>query len=107
MPSVPVLVSGGASTDQLGRGSLSRIRFERTKRDASLTKRGQPLERAQILIVKPPDMRCLGFPSLGLMLGFALFSGRAAEMSNFPDRFDTFGFSLVQKLETSGQRKTS
>ena len=36
------------------------------------------------------------------MLGFALFSGRAAEMSDFPDRFDAFGFSLIQNLETSG-----
>jgi serine protease inhibitor len=47
-------------------------------------------------------MRCLGLPSLGLILGFALFSGRAAEMSDFPDRFDAFGFSLIQNLETSG-----
>ena len=36
------------------------------------------------------------------MVGFALFSGRAAEMSDFPDRFDAFGFSLIQNLETSG-----
>jgi serine protease inhibitor len=49
-------------------------------------------------------MRCIGFPTLGLMLGFALFSGRAAEMSNFPDRFDAFGFSLIQNLEISGKR---
>src|SRR5580693_2750169 len=28
---------------------------------------------------------------------------RAADMNNFADRFNTFGFSLVQKLETPGQ----
>jgi serine protease inhibitor len=50
-------------------------------------------------------MRCLGgFPTFGLMLGFALFSGRAAEMIDFPDRFNAFGFSLIQNLETSGTR---
>ncbi len=48
-------------------------------------------------------MRCLGFPTLGLMIGFALFSGRAAEMNDFPDRSDAFGFSLIQTLETSGK----
>jgi serine protease inhibitor len=48
-------------------------------------------------------MRCLGFPTLGLMIGFALFSGRAAEMNDFPDRSDVFGFSLIQTLETSGK----
>jgi serine protease inhibitor len=49
-------------------------------------------------------MRCIGFPTLGLMLGFVLFSSRAAEMRDFPDRFDAFGFSLIQNLETSGNR---
>ena len=71
--------------------------------DASVTERGAALERARILIVKPPDMRCLGFPTLGLMIGFALFSGRAAEMNDFLDRSDAFGFSLIQTLETSGK----
>jgi serine protease inhibitor len=36
------------------------------------------------------------------MVGFALFSGRATEMSDFPDRSDAFGFSLIQNLETAG-----
>lgn len=49
-------------------------------------------------------MRCIGFPTLGLLLVFSFLLGRAAEMSDFPDRFDAFGFSLVQNLETSGKR---
>jgi serine protease inhibitor len=49
-------------------------------------------------------MRCLGFPALLLMLSTTLFSGRAAEMSDFPDRSDAFGLSLIQNLESSGKR---
>jgi serine protease inhibitor len=49
-------------------------------------------------------MRCVGFSLLALIASLQYFPVRAADMSNFPDRFDTFGFSLAQSLETSGKR---
>jgi serine protease inhibitor len=49
-------------------------------------------------------MRRVGFSILPLIACLQISSVRAADMSNFPDRFNTFGFSLVQKLETPGQR---
>jgi serine protease inhibitor len=53
--------------------------------------------------VKFPAMRCLGFSILALIASFQFPSARGADMSKFPDRMDTFGFSLVQQLESSGQ----
>jgi serine protease inhibitor len=95
MQIVSVSVSGGTAADPTRGGArLPRIRLngqkrgrlaylEEAKRDAWLTK-GE-LERVRILIVKPPRMRCIGLPTFGLVLGFALFS-------------------LIEKLETSGKR---
>jgi serine protease inhibitor len=52
----------------------------------------------------PPDMRRVGLSILGLIACFHISAVLAADMNNFPDRFSTFGFSLVQKLETPGQQ---
>jgi len=49
-------------------------------------------------------MRCVGFSILALIVSLHVSPIRAADMSHFPDRLNTFGFSLVQRLETSGQR---
>jgi serine protease inhibitor len=49
-------------------------------------------------------MRCAGFSVLALLAILHNSPIKAADMSNFPDRLNTFGFSLVQKLETPGQR---
>jgi serine protease inhibitor len=49
-------------------------------------------------------MRCVHLPLLGLILYFAVLPGRAAEMNDFNDQFDTFGFSLIQSLETPGKQ---
>src|ERR1700732_1452378 len=51
-----------------------------------------------------PDMRCFSFSILALIAFLHISPIPAADMSNFPDRFNTFGFSLVQRLETPGQR---
>ena len=49
-------------------------------------------------------MRRLGYSVLVLMVCLHTLPVRAADRSNFADRFNTFGFSLVQKLETPGQK---
>jgi serine protease inhibitor len=49
-------------------------------------------------------MRCFGLSILALIASFQFPPARGADMSKFPDRMDTFGFSLVQQLESSGQR---
>jgi serine protease inhibitor len=49
-------------------------------------------------------MRCVSLSVLAL-IGCLYYSPvQAAEVSNFTERFNTFGFSLVQRLETPGQR---
>jgi serine protease inhibitor len=49
-------------------------------------------------------MRYVGFSILALIASIHLSPLRAADMSQFPDRSNTFGFSLVQRLETPGQQ---
>jgi serine protease inhibitor len=50
------------------------------------------------------DMRYAAFSVLALTACFHISSVRAADKGNFPDRLNTFGFNLVQRLESSGQR---
>src|SRR6202011_914967 len=50
------------------------------------------------------DMRYPAFSVLALTACFHISSVRAADKGNFPDRLNTFGFNLVQRLESSGQR---
>jgi serine protease inhibitor len=49
-------------------------------------------------------MRRVDFSVLALIACLYISPVRAADMSNFPDRSATFGFNLVQQLETPGQR---
>jgi serine protease inhibitor len=48
-------------------------------------------------------MRYFGFAFLALIASIHLSPLRAADMSQFPDRLNTFGFSLVQRLATPGK----
>jgi serine protease inhibitor len=49
-------------------------------------------------------MRYVGFSILALLASLHLSPLRAADMSQFPDRLNTFGFSLAQRLVTPGQQ---
>ena len=49
-------------------------------------------------------MRDVVFSALIWMACLHTSSVQAADKNNFPDRFNSFGFNLVQKLETSGPR---
>ena len=49
-------------------------------------------------------MRCAVFSFLAWIACLQNSPVRAADRSNFADRFNAFGFSLVQQLETPGQR---
>jgi serine protease inhibitor len=49
-------------------------------------------------------MRYIGFAFLALTASIHISPLRAADMSQFPDRMNTFGFSLVQRLATPGQQ---
>jgi serine protease inhibitor len=49
-------------------------------------------------------MRYVGFSILFLIASMHLSSLRAADMSQFPDRLNMFGFSLIQRLVAPGQQ---
>ncbi len=49
-------------------------------------------------------MRYAALSVLALIVCLHVFPVQAADKSNFPDRLNTFGFNLVQRLKTSGQR---
>ena len=49
-------------------------------------------------------MRYLSFSVLALIASLHISQVRATDMSKFPDQLNKLGFSLVQKLETPGQR---
>jgi serine protease inhibitor len=51
-----------------------------------------------------PAMRYVGFSILAFLASTHLSRLRAADMSQYPDRLNTFGFSLVEKLATPGQQ---
>jgi serine protease inhibitor len=49
-------------------------------------------------------MRYVGFSILAFIVTFPICPLRADDMSQFPDRLNAFGFSLVQRLETPEQK---
>src|SRR5207249_6761487 len=51
----------------------------------------------------PPLMRYTGFAVLVSIACIRSFPVQAADMPNFPDRCNIFGFNLAQKLEAPGQ----
>ena len=49
-------------------------------------------------------MRCTGFAVFVLIACLQSYLVQAADMPNFPDRCNIFGFDLAQKLEAPGRR---
>jgi serine protease inhibitor len=51
-----------------------------------------------------PAMRRLGFSILALIASLQFSPAGSADLRKFPDRLNTFGFSLVQQIESAGHR---
>jgi serine protease inhibitor len=61
------------------------------------------LNAFQVFVSNSSAMRYVALLVLPLIACLHISPVRAADMSDFPDRLNTFGFSLLQKLETPGQ----